>query len=828
MSTLTPGRHTRLTLDAQAPIVLRPAWSEARTGAQLTRARTAAAASADVVLHPSGHWTLAHHKEDITRLLDEDYGGALGAADFNAAPHWAAYNTWRKPTELTGHGGAANIISSGVPAFRVQTPAGSSWAQELTADVAAVPKPVSGADDFPLDRVLSSIATFPANQAFAVLLGNVPHAARRAQNLFTFYFGGITPGARRFADATPVTSAGYAVNVRGDGALTVYEQLGSDWFKRHSIPPPPIPPPAPSIIVKPVGRRHITLEGPSVLAAPDPLPPAHPLLFGGSKQRPPGTVYTVPEPAVPSLPTESVTGAGQVRLDMRRLLRVPVTIARLVLPPEGVLVDLPFWIPFPIPAATVLTVNLDAWIPAGTSIAVKVFSANNDTELVQLVGNNFQSIAGVQAYYCKFTLSADAAAVQTPALRGYAVAVPHAVGSLAPVTIGGGKVTNLSCTGPDIHPDQDTARLQVQDLKGELALLRARGRIPGQVAVYDDADALVSILHEGEVSLAVGTRRGRTGRWPQNWYEYDVTMVGMWARVAECISLDLKRFIFTTNYGQAWKVTDIIRYCLIEKAGFPAGQVDIPDLDIRLFPMSDGSNVDDFTLQPGVSIAEFLRGIAERYLAMTLIWDANAGAAGMWRLLFNPTLDSPVLASFVKRASGSGKAMTHPGAFPAGTTFIEDKSYREEVKPLEGNYVLVVGVETVLPSKIASAIYNPLSYDFVGATSDPLHIDYLGRFVPIVHVDPTLRNQNATRFVARRIFNFACHGQKWLRFTAPLLLIEDATDADQVRARCLRVQDTINVTVDDGTKRCVVRSANPFVDRHDRMQKVAIEAVVVA
>jgi len=838
---ITPNRHTRLDLLIQAPVSLRPSWSTARKGGQITSATVGVHQTERVQLQSGGGWTLKPLNEDLSRILS-GVGGGFGttpvrATDGTLGTHWGEVETYRKPTDLTGLDPSADLQTTGSPTFYKKVPAGADWGDShLSADAAAYPQPTLQSADIPMDRVFTGAVTYPQNTGFAIIL-RLPADFNQIDTLFTFYFGGP-------AESTPSgTHAGeFALTLRGSGKALLHEKQGDDWIERLTFNAYAGLQGNMALVsfrIWPYSRDLIALSGGSI-DGQSVVAPFSGLTIGGPGIGAPQRFSTHyrNNPAVTGYRTKkSMTGAGTIRLDMRRDIRTYVQLIRLRPPEDGTLTDLPFWCPYPIPGDSIITVTGTTWRPPDTDVTVQLYDATTHAALLAVGGNRFETVAGQQAYFAKFTFAADPDQEQTPVLWDYRVDLAGTPALLAPVGQSVPVKGPISITGPDLDITHETASLTVQDPTNSFPVLRSRGRIPARLAVYDDSAALTTVLMDGEVNQAVGTKLGQAGRvYPSaNWYRYDVTLVGVWARLAEAISLELVRFdvrgtpAFYRNTGDtavdpqtgeplAWKITDIIAY-LLERLGYGADQVDIPDVPIRLF--MDGRSDEEFMLQPTVSPAEFIKELGEKYLNMVLLWDPNAGASGMWRLLYNPTPATlQIRAAFVGGPGVAGRLPSHPNSYPANTAFIRSGSFREEVKAPECNFTLVVGADLTYPSQISYAMYNPTSFDFIGATSDPTHIDYLGRIVPIIHVDRTLMTREACRFVCRRIYGLAAHGELWFRWEGPALLITDALDPYQVNPRLLRINDGVTVF---GIP-CVIRSAN-FTAMHDAVQMCAYEAV---
>lgn len=805
-SWVTPNRHSRLLLDTPVPALDRPSWSVRRYAAQMHRARTEAATTARVSLQPGDAWTLAPVNGNSSGFLTSEWSeDVVPDSDVELGANWSSIDSYVSPASLTGMGAGVNLIGSGSPVFTKRVPAGGDWNSSLLADVAALPQPTLASAVVPMDRVLVGKVTYPANCGWLLKFtlaetGNLP------DTLATFYFGGnnVTKPANR-------TGGQFCLTLLGSGAAELREYNGSEWLTRHTFPwrlqAAGGNVSHHFIVIWPYSRdtiafRLVDMDAYLGGAGGFTVGSLIASLVGhlaGNRLRD-ASFYRNRASLTGYAGVSAITGPGTIRLDVRRDLRAFFQVTRLRPPTNGTLTDLPFRIPFPVPAGTGLAVTARTFRPTDTNVTVQLYDAENDTALVNTGNNTFNSLAGVQAYYARFTLTADDDREQTPVLYAYEVDVAGSTQDRAPTSSYGGNIRSVSVTGADLTPEQDTASVVIEDPTNALTVLRTRGRIPASIGVYADNGSLTSILFQGEVARATALKRGITGNvYPSaNWRQYDISLVGVWARLAEFLNLDLQYFHEDPNApvqpdGSAtpYKITDIIRI-LLNKAGFPNNTLDIPDLNIRLWP-TDQASSGDLILQPTVSVAEMVVRLAQDYLGMVLLWDPNAGTRGMWRLLYQPVAPYNVLGAFLGKPAVSGRLAVHPNSYATGYAPVIGESYRSFIRAPEANFVMVVGLEPIIPSQLQATMYNPLSFDFTGATADASSPDYLGRFVPVIHVDPLLTTPEAAAWVCRRIYDRVAHAEKWVEWHAPLMLVTDGTDAYQARPRPLRVYDIVTV-----------------------------------
>jgi hypothetical protein len=379
---------------------------------------------------------------------------------------------------------------------------------------------------------------------------------------------------------------------------------------------------------------------------------------------------------------------------------------------------------------------------------------------------------------------------------------------------------------------------------------------------YDPSDSSqYSVLFQGETAMVRATKRGRARKpgltqdpsaadvlWPaEGWRNLEVSGVGMASRVADQLALAAYPFAVYDRDDPATpgpsKITTAISY-LLNVLGYPNDMRDVPDLPTRCFAAGDDSA--EFYLQPTANVIEFIIHCCRKYLGAYLIFDANAGARGMWRVLLPPVAPySPLWTFTTAPPPGSGRlAYTLPppgvdGPYGANTSYI--RRLTTWVQPPEGNYLIVTSTGELYPAhegmNIGTVVlWNPNSVNLPGlSTADPSGPDYLGRIVPLVYFEPQLvaltqpLGSNGLITVAKRIYQQACVAQKWIEFESPLVLITDPGDSNQSRPRPLRLYDPIQVLdVEKGwVLNCVVRSA-AYNWRSDRAQMMTVQALAPA
>lgn len=857
---LTPGRQTWIEFDPSPRYDLAfPSFYMTRKAHQIGRGnKRGNRAQRNVFLEKSvPAWRLAHTADALHRLIrsDETTPAIPPATALTLAPGIERTPGYRAPTDLTGLGALADIAAQAMDVFRKNVGAGDTWAKTLSADQTAYPGPSeSPAPTVSLDRVLVGTATYPANSGFTLgIIGTatlfaavLPSAETPA---FRLYFGGAT-------DVTPASAYGgaFCLSRTETNDLLLFErEAAGTWVERARF----VGPPADAVTyfsVEPVGRRHIVIRAVGMLQIGKAAQQQRALETFESG----ASVYRATTSNSGFLPVSTITGAGSVKVDLSRNWRGSFTLFRHLYKTTGTLRDQPFNIPWPkIPADTVFHVRISAETPTGTAITYQLYDATDDTEIVAEADGTFLLEENQNRLYLVFTLTTSDEAV-TPLLFGWEAECEGLSITRTPNTLTSNILSQVSVTSATTDPGTATASCIVHDLTNQVGrLLRTRGSIHCKLKTTDGRGNTV-ILHEGLTLQTSGNwrkDRNRAGiggnlitHYPSSdWRDWEVQIGSMWGRVSRQLNESVEDFSNDpdatpgpSGEGTPYKITEIIRI-LLTKVGWPASQLDIPDNDLRLWPVD--RTVANLALFPTQSQGDFIRNLCDQYLNYFLTWDPNAGAAGKWRLLLNkfriPTDYTPEyapLARFVGGPTSGVKVTSHPRSYAFDETFII--SYESWVSPPEANYVLVTAAGELNPTegeakRLTAVIYNPKSFDWDPAnpTADPDHPDYLGEKVPIIAFIPTLAVENfpgfgerdvnnPVVFVARRIYDLACVAQKWCRIETPALYVTDPTDDDlDGNYRPLRFADPITVFGEPA----IVHSANYAWD-HDNVQRMVVEA----
>lgn len=807
--------------------------------------------SDNVVRLPGGAWALNPLQGETIRLTYSDYTDAfITTGHVTLAPGYTQRNTYKRNTD-PGAGVTASTVLEGAPAFVRERASGITWDNELLADVAALPKPTATPSDQEraLNRILSGTVSYPANTGFGLQFEH-PVAWNGAGAFLRFYWGGN-------AATTPTGTLGgaFSLALYGSGMADLEEWSSTGWEKRDRIQWADLGRPGPQLshlYIIPYGKNH------------------HAFLFreAGLTLRTLGlgkvAEWTQPGSGVNDSWIDTfgqtghehldfATGQGFIHMDLNPTSRTPYILHRVkygtnnaapfLATATGTLVDAPFTIKTNPTANTAITVTPHTYLLPGTSVSVQLYDAATHAPLLAgVTPNTFASVAGQATYYAKFTFSTTDR-FATPILWGYTVDVPYLHQTITQVPVTSEWVTSVSVSGADIDPSLETAMVSIRDLPNALqSTLRTRDEIRSAVDLVDPSSGeLISRLFEGRTREVEGQLRGKPDdAWPdEKWRDFNTCrMTALWEDLAELRYLGLKDYRQDPNAptdprnGQQaslpWKVTDVIHQLFIH-GGASASELDIPDLDMRLWP-SPILSVNELVMQPGVDFARLIVKLARMFLGAVVVRDHNAGAGGMWRLITLPRYPYLVgpphyVAAFRLEDPGglSGKVPTDYRAWDEGETWVLDRHFQAWKRAPEVNHITVYGVQSYSGGMITTNSLGLLSAIWVNqnSISNPGHVDYVNRVKPYIRPpDPFLSTKEACNWVAAMIGANAGHAQAWFRFKAPLILIEDESDSLQTRPRPLRIGDRVTVEGLDA----LIRSCSPAY-QHDELQWAWYEGI---
>lgn len=836
---VTDDRKTVLILDVEDRTVERQSIVVSRTAREMWDLRqsnrpSSAPKSHDTMLIGDEAFILKPRQRDLSQVVKTAIGGDQ-SSQLLWAPGFVSIPMFEKNTG-TGFGALAGAITRGFTAWIKRVGASQTPDMILTADLAALPAPAEEATNlYPVDRVMCSTVAYPSNTPY-ILTFAVPRTWEKLDHYLSFYFGGPTPTA-------PANTSGgmFCAVFRGDGQLSLYERNtkaagGAAWEKRWGaqLPAAIVHARSVSVLLHPYGKDRIAVRGLETVdlarATPDEI-----RYSLDSHHQSGSLVYRDNLSQTGHAHTAFATGAGVIRLDLRRDLRIPVSVVRCDYPStanseDGLLVDATWTTRQLLPEGTAMRLTLTCDLPAGTGVTGTIYDASTHTALDTDGSGYFLTNAGQRHYYCRFRLTSTNGQ-QTPVLYGYNVDIEGTYRTVVtdPITVQA--VTHVQVTGPGIDPTYEGASLAVSDLLDAYPILRTRDRIRSTVTILRaSTEEVLSHLCEGEVTQPEAELRGTPDiDYPSpDWHEYpNLRLSGLWVRLAEQFAQSgprnyAKDPLLPAGQNEPWKVTNVL-HDLFNLCGFADDELDIPDLPFRLWTSQYYRlKPEDFALMYGSDFVSVIRKLAWDYLRMVIVRDPNAGERGMWRLLRNPQAPyENVVATFLLSAPLylAGKAPHALASYPEATAYVRKGEWRVWTKAPECNVVTVWGVRQSDHSLLYQCLRNEAS--ITGDPDTDLNPDYLGHELPVEFPpDPSLTDQRAVDWAARTIYDTSAHAQKWFALGAPLLLITDPQDTLQVRPRPLRINDLVTV----GGFAALVRSVTIEYDK-DADQRMHVEGL---
>lgn len=826
---LTPGVKTQARFGvAQRPVTVR-GFHFRRDAKDLGRGRLRGAARLSGVQKTGGGdaWILQERYAELAQLRKAtNEADVLRAADVNLPAGVSTRNTYHRNDDLTGLATAGSVVAAGIPSFRKR--ANSDWGDAVLAGAIPPPDPDYDTEQtVPLDRIIEGKVSYPENSPFMVWL-RLPAGEDLGQDgLCNFYFGGA-------ASVTPQEAEGgrLCITLRGNGQAALWEWETPEgeenpWQLRHRFSlTSDLLGNAIFLLITPYGRDRLwvrsfdTLEGaPGFSGVGGALTTIASLAIRAdqyAKHGLPQSLYVNHQAATGHEKVRTCTGPGFVMLDHRREPRADVTIVRGKYVGTGILPDGPFSIPRGTPAGTPMRLEVDSYLIPNGVISADLRDAVTHAPLSTDADGNFLTNEGQWSYYAQLTLT-SVDGVQTPVVKGFNVDIEPQYGEATgePLTA---STWGTQITGPDVEPDHETASFVIKDRRGTYALLRVQDRIRSTVSLVDRVSGvIITHLMEGETLQVHAKKRGRASHLP-HWYDYDVRLVGLWAK--------LRRQFFQAGLLDAlqdphapinpetlekenpfpWRVTDWLIRVLLEN-GVPDDEIDVPDSPIRFW---SSENSEDLTLLYGADLAALGAKLAKDYLGRVFIRDPNAGARGMWRTLVTPQppYTNSLATLYHERPSAAGSPALRANAFGPGTALIEADSWETWAVGPELTHLTVIGVaraedggDGLLKRELVTPGWdNPASPNYTA-----------GEIIPFSHgPDPGLQTQEAVDWQARTIMRVAGTAQKWFRCRSALLLVTNPLDSYQTLVRPLRINDQITLVTEAGTFTALVRSCDPI------------------
>lgn len=885
---VTPYRKTWVRFDIAENTLREPPFALWRSAHQIAQGHQGQANSQNWHFLETGAIAVRPWSDDPSNLHEkvDAYGSIVPLSDFQTIQGMVERPTFRAPTDLLGVTVDPSVQPSGDPFMQKTVAAGATWAQTLDADQTAFGRIPPQGYNVHFDRVAVGGTSFPDNQAFLVRLVIPASAPHYKQSLGGFYFGGPISQNTSFQPSgvycVEFTGWGFIrLHIRKPDGNGGWYFAPLDYWEAYSRSNT-------TQVVSCRIWPHYTSNGtPCIQFNTETDNKAAPgggnLLqsFYGSRINP--HVHIWYGWKVNNLP---VTGPGPVRIDIPRPYRPAIQISVLKYVAPAFVEDDPFAFDF-FPTLTAnVTILWQSFTPDGTEVLGGLYDADTGDELnVPGFGGGWSGPGyktyrlnpGQYFYFARFSLFPSDDGNSTPLLYGYKVIRDGVYDPVAPgetVVPTSAILRQLSISGPDKDLTHETASATLEDPFANLSNINTRARVRTRIETeYDPADSTKrSVLFDGFLDRADGRLKGSKAyegfnqsgalrQYPsQQWKEFACTFSGIWRRLREKLTFERLNLaagipgdVNDQGEQQSFLVTYIVRK-LLSWVGFAPDEIDVPDSPVRFLLGSGGA--DELLINPLTEIGDAAAGLLHDYLGWFLAWDGNAGARGMIRAIVPPPLPGPYtsLATFTLDPPSSpiGKFTTRPesygsvGWYATGTApsivnpvcFIRKKTFQTHVKPPEANAVKVTSTGQILSSKggqyqLDQWAFNPKSYNFfVDAngspiiTAHPSDPDYIGEFIPLVVVNTSLSEQSAVDILTRRLYDVACHAQKWAMFEAPLCLVIDPNDTLQSNPRPLRYYDAVSILSGGVTTTWIVRSVNPSY-RKDAVQMAHYELLFV-
>ena len=787
------------------------------------------------------------------------------------------FDTYRQALELTGVSYSPDVPASGSPAIQKRVEAGGSFEKRLDADETSFVKPGSSEDPTDMDRIAVTSADHLPDGSIHIrffIPGGVEFTGR---NLITLYFTGpagsteadlgngqyalklyidgtailaerITDDlnattvptdidnwdARKifqFAESHQVAGRSHFLSIVSDAAPEV---SGSGGFSGKKI----------VFFFSSVKANSRRLQG--VLRAG--------VMRGARQDSSDNPTYYVPRRH-----NRIATQPAPLRMDVRRDMRPIIQLMKTTYPTVGVLRDDAIILPYrlaPGDGDDAIDLEVFGTFPPGTDVVPRLLNSSGtefaggvptiDTQSIKAI--RYPVPVGLDERDVSIELQLSGDGSNTPTVRFYGI--NRATTFETPVSspkecpdreadpaIFRTEITSAEVTLPAREMGEERATIEVADLADDLSVLRTRGKVPVRIELeYDEIGSRTTIFR----GYAINVRGERLlGKDPSRVFPspearaYTIECAGEWTRLAEAQAPT--RFTWQTESGgelDNYRITDIISVLL--RIAYPIDRILIDSVDVRLL----SSDPDAYRLEVGSPIDAVVQEFAKDYLGGWVYFDPSAGVDGLWRLGLPKAPDAQVLTRFWIDHPGDGIHAVDYRSYPdviqgdqtVKQTFIRRGTLVEWAEPPEANKVEVYGSaseEAATESGQSSAMqlsqvaynlssYNPFNLDSSDPNyPDPAHPDYLGREVAVRVYDAKLTSQKAVDWVCRRIFDLSCHTVYRYKFEAPLILVEDASDAQQVRPRPLRFFDFVEVQNMEGDwERWVVASVRILNSKH--------------
>lgn len=883
---VTPYRVSHLRMDLDDQVLLQPPYSLIRAAHEIARGaienKTPAEGESQSQIHQvrllqNVGWELDTYQSNIGNKSErnESASGTMlpSLGTLQVAEKHIELALFAKPTDLNGSDSSwyhDNLNTTGDIFIQKRIGDEDSFEQRLSSDQTAFPSAVgTSGNNVAMDRVARSVGNHDGSPVdFAFIK---PTTTNKATDIDAqFLFSGPAGSGNRYKG-----TGRYQLEFQGDGKCQLWESVRFDgaptvdkWLPVHSFQYAPaytVGGQAVRIRIRPVmaGQVNYAPFGAIVFEVKVDSKAVYesgPGILGAKTTNKPGrtaqSTFVVSRSRARTQDSPPTPIAAPVRVDVRRDQRIPFQVSKSLYRPTGYLIDDHFALDFYPVYNLTLKVYAIGVTPASTALTPRLFRSDDDAEIsaVATTGNrtDFTIPERVRHFYIRWDFEGPETGDATPILEGYQVVLDGYIGTVSPgefETEGSGAIPNqlmsVSITGQEADPSHESMQVELDDVGDTLTRLHSRGALLAQLEQeYDPEDPeLRCILFRGHMVDNEDLAKGHgvaTGQFPdRNWKSYDLTFMGVWKRLSESLSSirfdwhgpDPTAAVGPDGVQPPWKATDAIR-TMFYWAGFPPGMVNIPDIDIRLYP----STTNDLFIEPLSNLCDYIVRIAHDYLAMWITFDPNQGTYGKWSLIGTPTAPYDIKYQLVD--SGPSSKLAHsllsydddpPTAFIAKID--GQSSLRTQKKILEANRLVVTGTGLLAGAPpdlelLTQVFYNFRSYNPFNLDEshpwypDPEHPDYVGYDKPLYVVDPTLQTPEAVNLVGRRIFDVACYSTRLGKLLAPLVFLDHEDEVD--RKRPPRFYDPLTLTRFGVDSTWLTRNVNPSYKK-DNLTMAAYE-----
>jgi len=879
----TPGRRTRVTIGHMPEVVVQLPFVWQRQAEEI--ARGTQASQVGIHYWPEIGLRMRAHQDNMGTLFEKAAGqDKFINSAVEVGDHWQLNYVHRQYDypDLNYTDGAAGQT---VPMYQKKVPAGGSWDSKLAADQAAFPGPSDGigASALPVDRVFRTtgvhepdhpvhlLAYLPFSLAIGGIWGRIyvsgppgvnaaghgtgqyscellmDGKARLHERCKVLDGDGEDTGARVWvrrdefqAFESPAQDQLYSLKILSNAS----ESCGSQWRGDRMVFASTHCPPLYHTNTRKPGSSGVLVAG----------------LVGGigsvamAGVAASAHVYHVPQDKVVAPELEPL------RLDFRRDIRGLFAISELSYETEVVFDDDPFTITgFPT-AGIPMQVEWYGDFPDGADCRIELIDLTEGAD--SIIPGGVQIVhdcrGGVIEYpmtdfdpshrrfKARITLTSDGDACPTleyyRVVRRGTIEEPDFDTLVFPTARAAGVsllrqeiVESIEVEDGTDDPMQESATVHIADFTAEMPEIGLRVRQAVDIDIIDGAappNILTKLarfyIDPNRSRQMRGERPGTAGAIAA---QYPKPNSRIYTLSGNGEAVRLRSMIFPARWTlaeepaagegtptQYMKVTDGLATAF-EFGGYSPGRIDVPDKPVRFF--GAGKDSTEIIVEPFSSVYDWIVENARDYLGAWPVFDLNAGASGMWRIIQQKRPPYNVVMRFTGEHPGALKLPHVLASYPVDTVsggpfdgqtiphnFIDSEGDETHIEPPEGNCVIVQGGlpdgGAQVASRLEQFIFNPVSCNFFNLASshahypDPNSPEFMGGdAVPIVVIDATLSTGEAVNWVGRRVFDYACYAREYRTFHAPLRYIVDVTDPYQTYPRRVRFGDVVEVLQPD-------------------------------